>query len=85
MKKVIALALVLSSVVASNAFGGIFGFGNCGGCRPRCSTTEVCTEPRPNCYKMVRKECPARKVCETTCHWVCPPDTIREDNAECGE
>jgi hypothetical protein len=78
MKKLLAAAL-LSALVASNASAWIFG-GGCNGCkRARSCNVETTCEAKPVCYKMVRKECPARKVCETNCHWVCPPDTIRED------
>jgi hypothetical protein len=78
MKKLLISAIALLGV--SNAFGGLFG-GGCNGCRRvrSCPETSVTCEAKPVCYKMVRKECPARKVCETTCHFVCPPDTIREE------
>lgn len=81
MKRILVSA-VLSLLVVSNA-SAFFGRGGRCGSPCRTASTEVCTEPRPNCYKMVRKECPARKVCETTCHWVCPPETIREDGVDC--
>lgn len=78
MKKLLITAIALLGVTSS-AFG-IFGRG-CGGCKSvrSCATNEVSCEAKPVCYKMVRKECPARKVCETNCHYVCPPDTIREE------
>lgn len=80
MKKLVVSA-VLSLLMVSNASAFFFNR-DCGGCRTRATVNEVNCEPRPVCYKMVRKECPARKVCETNCHYVCPPDTIRED---CGD
>jgi len=72
MKRLLVAALM--SVFAVGSASAFFGrdCGTCGVCPETC-------EPRPICYKMVRKECPARKVCERVCHWECPSDTIRED------
>ncbi len=75
MKKL--LVAMISLLAVSNAFG-FFG-GRCGGCKPAKCETSVTCEEKPVCYKMVRKELAPRKVCETTCHYVCPPETVRED------
>ncbi len=74
MKKLV-VATVLSLLAVSNA--SAFLGGRCSPCRTRRAVEEC--EARPLCYKMVRKECPANKVCRTQCHYVCPPDTIREE------
>jgi hypothetical protein len=83
MNKLVVATLILSAL-AVNSVSPFFGRG-CGGCRvrPVCNNVVECEE-QPVCFKMVRKECNPRKVCETTCHWVCPPDTIREEaNGPC--
>lgn len=38
----------------------------------RCGSCETAA---PSCVKMVEKHCPAKKVCETNCHWTCPDGT----------
>ena len=80
--KNLVVASLLSLLAVSTLSAGRFG-GGCESCPPAGTVNEGTTcEPRPACYKMVRKECPARKICRTDCHYVCPQDTIREDGQE---
>jgi hypothetical protein len=81
MKKLVVAALLVSAAIINTNASAWFGRGGsgCNGCRTRTCNVETTCEPRPICYKMVRKECPARKVCNTKCWYVCPPDTIREE------
>lgn len=85
MKKLLVAMVALLAV--GNAFAGFFGCGSCRTGRTSCNTeykTAEC-EPKPVCYKMVRKEVCPRKVCETSCHYVCPNDSVREDGCDNGE
>lgn len=68
MKKLLALLLTLSTVAQVSA----------GGCNT-CSVAKC--EPAPICSKLVTKEIrkPARKICETNCHYECPTDCTRTD------
>jgi hypothetical protein len=71
MKKFLALLLTLSTVAQVSA-----------GCNS-CAKPASC-EPRPRCHttKVVEVDKPARKVCETNCHYECPAECIRTDRAE---
>ena len=72
MKKLLALILALGTVAQVSA--------RCGSCE---TTTNNC-EPRPRCHytKVVEVDKPAKKVCETNCHFECPKDCIRTDRSE---
>ncbi|MDR3646416.1 MAG: hypothetical protein P4L22_02630 [Candidatus Babeliales bacterium] len=72
MKKFLALLLTLSTVASISA-----------GCNKDCNTTVKC-EPRPKCSRLVTKEvfAPARKVCETNCHYECPANCTRTEGQE---
>ena len=83
MKKLVVaslLSLLAVTTVSARQFRG-----DCDSC-PSAATVHEGTncEPRPACYKMVRKECPARKICRTDCRYICPNDTIREENGDEG-
>lgn len=72
MKKFLALLLTLSTVAQVSA--------GCGSCENKMNNCE----PRPRCHttKVVEVDKPAKKVCETTCHYECPANCIRTDRAE---
>lgn len=60
MKKLLALSALLLTVGFVNAR-------HCGTCKQKA--------PKATCVKLVKKECPAKKVCQTACHLECPEGT----------
>lgn len=71
MKKLLTLALVLTTVAQISA--------GCGSC----STKVNDCGPAPICSKLITKEVrkPARKFCETNCHYECPTDCTRSESS----
>ena len=70
MKKFLALILTLSTVAQVSA-----------GCGSSCQTKVNDCGPAPICSKLITKEIrkPARKFCETNCHYECPADCTRAE------